>query len=257
VKPPLANLFQPLIDVFAAILRVFHDDVGLSWGFSIVALTVLVRALLLPLTIKQARSTHRIAQLGPEMRTLRVEHADDPQRLQRETMALYRRHRINPLASFLPALAQLPVFLSLYYTLRTDLRETSASHFLFIPDLTSRATGAVLVALLVLYAGSQLLSFLASASPATDPAQRRIFLALPFLLAALVSQLPAGLLVYWITTNVWTIGQGAILRARLGPPRAHERPAVVPPRAGGHARRVRAAPPRPPRQKAKRTGRRH
>jgi YidC/Oxa1 family membrane protein insertase len=94
--------------------------------------------------------------------------------------------------------------------------ETAASHFLFIPDLTSRATGAVLVALIVLYVGSQLFSFLLSANPTMDKTQRMIFIALPFFFIAIAWQLPAGLLVYWITTNTWTIAQGAIVRKRLG-----------------------------------------
>jgi YidC/Oxa1 family membrane protein insertase len=107
--------------------------------------------------------------------------------------------------------AQLPVFLSLYYMLRTDLRhdicpainppgtpnpqacgETAASHFLFIPDLTSRATGTVLVALLALYIGSQLFSFLLSANPTMDKTQRTIFIALPFFFITIAWQLPAG-----------------------------------------------------------------
>src|SRR3954471_4129166 len=94
--------------------------------------------------------------------------------------------------------------------------ETAASHFLFIPDLTSRATGAVLVALIVLYVGSQLVSFLLSANPTMDKTQRMIFIALPFCFITIAWQLPAGLLVYWITTNTWTIVQGAIVRKRLG-----------------------------------------
>jgi YidC/Oxa1 family membrane protein insertase len=232
--PPLANVFQPLINVFEATLKVFHDDIGMSWGLAIIALTVLIRFLLLPLTLRQARSMHRIAQLAPEIKKLRARHGSDPQRLQHETMAFYREHKINPLASFLPALAQLPVFLSLYYTLRIDLRhdicpavnppgapnphscgETAASHFLFIPDLTSRATGAVLVVLIVLYVGSQLLSFRMSANPTTDTTQRRVLLALPFVFTPIATQLPAGLLVYWITTNIWTISQTAIVHKPL------------------------------------------
>jgi YidC/Oxa1 family membrane protein insertase len=94
--------------------------------------------------------------------------------------------------------------------------ETAASHFLFIPDLTNRATGTVLVALIVLYVGSQLVSFLLSANPTMDKTQRMIFIALPFLFIAIAWQLPAGLLVYWITTNTWTIVQGAVVRKRLG-----------------------------------------
>src|SRR3954466_15278930 len=235
MQPPLANVFQPLINVFEAILKVFHDHVGLGWGLAIIALTVLIRSLLLPLTLKQLRSMHRMAQFTPEVKKLRDKHGSDPQRLQRETLAFYKENRINPLGSVLPALAQLPVFLSLYYLLRTDLRhdicpainppgtsnpqqcgETAASHFLFIPDLTSRATGAVLVALIVLYVGSQLLSFLLSANPTMDQTQRRLFIALPFFFITIAWQLPAGLLVYWITTNTWTILQGVIVRKRLG-----------------------------------------
>src|SRR3954462_6221088 len=199
MQPPLANIFQPLINVFDAILKVFHDDIGSGWGLSIIALTGLIRSLLLPLTLKQLRSMYRTAQFTPELKKLRDKHGSDPQPLQRETMAFYKQNRINPLGSVLPALAQLPVFLSLYYLLRTDLRhdicpginppgtsnpqpcgETAASHFLFIPDLTSRATGAVLIALIALYVGSQLFSFLPSAHPTLDKRQRMIFMALPF-----------------------------------------------------------------------------
>src|SRR4051812_14613072 len=241
MHPPLANVFQPLINVFEAILKAFHDDIGLGWGLAIIALTVLIRSLLLPLTLKQLRSMYRMAQFTPEIKKLREKHGSDPRRLQQETMVFYKQNRINPLGSVLPALAQLPVFLSLYYMLRTDLRhdicpainppgtsnpqqcgETAASHFLFIPDLTSRATGAVLVALIVLYVGSQLLSFLLSANPTMDQTQRMIFIALPFFFISIAWQLPAGLLVYWITTNTWTIIQGAIMRKRL----SHRRPAA-------------------------------
>jgi YidC/Oxa1 family membrane protein insertase len=160
MHPPLANIFQPLVNVFDAILGVFYDDVGLGWGLAVIALTLLIRSLLLPLTLKQLRSMYRMAQFTPEIKKLREKHGSDPRRLQRETMAFYRENRINPLASVLPVVAQLPIFLSLYFMLRTDLRhdicpginppgtsnpqscgETAASHFLFIPDLTSRATG--------------------------------------------------------------------------------------------------------------------
>ena len=90
--------------------------------------------------------------------------------------------------------------------------------FLFIPDLTDKATGGVLVALIVLYVGSQLLSTVLM-STAQDRTQRIIFLALPFVFVIFVINFPAGLLVYWITTNLWTIVQQTIVRKRLGPMR--------------------------------------
>src|SRR3954468_16942150 len=205
---------------------------------------------------------YRMAQFTPEIKKLREKHGSDARRLQRETMAFYKENRINPLGSVLPALAQLPVFLSLYYMLRTDLRydicpginppgtptpkacgETAASHFLFIPDLTSRATGAVLVALIALYVGSQLFSFLLSANPTMDKTQRLIFIALPFFFITIAWQLPAGLLVYWITTNTWTIVQGAIVRKRLG----HLRQAAQDAQAAASGRGGRGGSFQPPR----------
>ena len=94
--------------------------------------------------------------------------------------------------------------------------ETPESSFLFIPDLTDKATGWVLVVLIVLYVGSQLVSTLLMSATA-DKNQRMIFLALPFLFVAFIWQFPAGLLVYWITTNLWTILQQSIIKKRLGP----------------------------------------
>jgi len=235
VTPVLANILQPLVDFFEGILKFFHDSLGLGWGWSIVALTIVIRAILLPVTYKSSKSMIRLQQLAPEMKALQTKYKDDPQRMQQETMKFYRENQVNPFASCLPMIAQLPVFLALYYMLRTDLRhdicpeinpvgtanpvpcgETPASSFLFIPDLTNKATGAVLVVLIILYVGSQLVSTLLMSATA-DKTQRRIFLALPFLFVAFIWQFPAGLLVYWITTNLWTILQQSIIKKRLGP----------------------------------------
>jgi YidC/Oxa1 family membrane protein insertase len=301
----LANVFQPLIDVFESIIRFFHDTIGFEWGLSIVVLTVIVRACLLPLTLKQFKSMQAMAKHAPEMKKLQDRYKNDKERLNQEMMKFYRENKINPAASCLPMAAQLPVFLSLYYMLRTDLRHdicpqvnpphvhnpipcgpTPDSGFLFIPDLTSKATGTVLVALIVLYVGSQLFSTLLM-STTTDRTQRMIFLALPFLFVLFVINFPSGLLVYWITTNLWTIVQQTIVRRRLGPLRpagadpppslgdmlknisgggggdadGHKEPAA--PRARARSRddeapkaRPAGPPPPSPRKKKKRSGRR-
>jgi YidC/Oxa1 family membrane protein insertase len=152
-------------------------------------------------------------------------------------MRFYQENKVNPFASCLPLLMQMPVFVSLFYMLQKDLRldvcpdvnppgtsnpvpcgTGGEGQFLFIPDITDKATGGVLVALIVLYVGSQLLSTILM-STATDRTQRMIFLALPFVFVIFVINFPAGLLVYWITTNLWTIVQQAIVRKRLGPMR--------------------------------------
>src|SRR5215218_4951482 len=221
MQPPLAN--------------VFHDDIGVGWGLAIIALTLLIRSLLLPLTLKQLRSMYRMAQFTPEIKKLREKHGSDPKRLQRETLAFYKENRINPLgsgpagagaaaglpfavlpAAHRPAARHLPRHQSARHVEPTAVRRDGGVALPLHPDLTSRATGAVLVALIVLYVGSQLFSFLLSANPTMDKTQRMIFIALPFLFIAIAWQLPAGVLVYWITTNTWTIAQGAIVRKRLG-----------------------------------------
>jgi YidC/Oxa1 family membrane protein insertase len=306
VPPLAANPLQPLIDFFEAILVFFHDNVGLSWGFAIIALTVIVRACLLPLTLKQFRSMQNLAKFQPQIKELQKKYANDRERLNQEMMKFYKENKVNPLASCLPLAAQLPVFLSLFYMLRKDLRhdicpdinppdipnpqpcgEGGEAAFFFIPDLTNNATGAVLVALIVMYVGSQLASTLLM-STTTDKTQRMIFLALPFFFVIFVINFPAGLLVYWITTNLWTIVQQMIVRKRLGPmrppgsepapglgellkqargqtapsqpeqrSRAKDRELVAP--AGGAPKpkaRPTAPPPAPPRKKKKRSGRR-
>ena len=232
-----ANVLQPLIDVFEAILQFFHDNVGMGWGASIVALTVVVRAALMPLTLKQFKSMQNMVKFQPEIKRLQERYKGDRERLNQEMMKFYRENKVNPFASCLPLVAQLPVFLALFYMLQKDLRldicpdinppgttdpvpcgPNGPAEFLFIPDLTDNATGGVLITLIVLYVGSQLLSTVLM-STATDRTQRIIFLALPFVFVPFVISFPAGLLVYWITTNFWTIIQQSVVRKRLGPMR--------------------------------------
>ena len=115
-------VIQPLIDFFEWFLLRFHDDIGLSWGLSIIALTILVRACLLPLTFKQFHSMQRLAHLQPEMKKVQERFKGDKERMNQEMMKFYRENKVNPFASCLPMVAQFPVFISLYYMLRLDLR---------------------------------------------------------------------------------------------------------------------------------------
>src|SRR5881392_2060017 len=236
--PISANVLQPLINFFEGILKFFHDSVGFSWGLSIIFLTFVVRAALVPLTVKQFRSMQALARLQPEIKKLQQKYGDDKQRLNQEMMRFYQENKVNPFSSCLPIAAQLPVFFSLFYMLRKDLRRdicpsingpgtehyanpipcgaSHAAHFLGIPDITDKATGTVLVVLVVLYVSSQLLSSLLM--PATvDRSQRMIFLALPFIFIPFIINFPAGLLVYWITTNIWTSVQQYLVRRSIGP----------------------------------------
>ncbi|MEA2419129.1 MAG: YidC/Oxa1 family rane protein insertase [Thermoleophilaceae bacterium] len=218
----LANIFQPLIDVNKAILDFFHNEVGFGWGLSIIALTVVVRLAILPLTYRQVRGMQQMQRLAPEMKKIQERYKDDKQRQQQELMKFYADHNFNPLSSCLPLLLQLPFFLSLYYlqqqqSFKDEVRETG-KEFLFIPDLTSKATGAVLVVLIVIYVGTQLGSSLVTMVNVQDKNQKRLMLALPFVFVVVIINFPAGLLVYWITTNLWTIGQQLAVRRFLPPP---------------------------------------
>src|SRR4051795_6791005 len=155
--PFATNPLQPLIDVFESVIIFFHDIIG-SWGLSIVLLTILVRALLLPLAFKQFRSMQSLARHQPELKSLQEKYKGDKDRLNQEMMKFYRENKINPLSSCLPLLAQIPVFISLFYMLRHDLRfdicpsvnegsttpiqcpDGGASQFFFVPNLTAKAT---------------------------------------------------------------------------------------------------------------------
>jgi YidC/Oxa1 family membrane protein insertase len=233
-----ANIFQPLIDVFQSVLTFFHDSIGVSWGWSIVLLTIAIRAILIPLTVKQFHSMQRLQAHMPELKELQARYKDDKQRQQQEVMKFYQENKVNPFGSCLPLAAQLPVFISLFYMLRQSLRHDicpdlnplahaaktlpCGTHghagFLFISDLTNKATGATLVVLLVLYIGTQLGSSLMAAQPTMDRNQRLMMLGLPLVFVFIVIGFPAGLLVYWITTNTWTMAQQYVIKKRIGPP---------------------------------------
>ena len=216
----LANVLQPLIDVAHSILRFFHDSAGLSWGASIIGLTFVVRLFILPLTYKSIQGMRGIQRLKPEMDQIRERHAGDRQRMNEEMMALYQRHKVNPASSCLPIVLQIPFFISLFYLLRSpefkaDIQGEES--FLFIPNLAEPATGWVLAVLLVLYVGTQLAASLVTAMTA-DRTQRILILSLPFVFVVFIINFEAGLLVYWITTNVWTVGQQLVVKKMLPPP---------------------------------------
>jgi YidC/Oxa1 family membrane protein insertase len=244
-----ANIFQPLIDVFESVLKFFHNSAGVSWGWSIILLTICVRAILVPLTVKQLGNMQRLQALQPQIKEIQAKYKEDKERQQQEMMRFYRENKVNPLSSCLPLVAQLPVFISLFYMLRKSLRlDICPAHqphlanglvdtahlrpcgvghgagFLFVGDLTNKATGITLIVLLVLYIGSQLGSSLLMSSATMDRNTRMIMLFMPLVFVFIFIQYPAGLLVYWITTNLWTMGQQYVIKRRIGPTQA---PAVA------------------------------
>jgi YidC/Oxa1 family membrane protein insertase len=162
------------------------------------------------------------------MKKIQERYKEDKKRQQEEMMKLYQEHEINPLGSCLPLVLQLPFFFALYQTLRKGgqifdlIRSKPASDdgFLFIPNLTKSVTHhtGVLIVLLILYVGTQLASSWVSAINVQDKTQRRLLFVFPIVFSFIIIRFPAGLIVYWITTNVWTVGQQLFIRRFLPPP---------------------------------------
>jgi YidC/Oxa1 family membrane protein insertase len=249
---PLAIQLAPqfLVEIANGVLKFFHDNAGLSWGGAIIALTVVARAVLIPLTYKSLKGMREMQALQPRIKEIQAKYKNDKQRLQQEIMAFYKENKVNPFASCIPLLAQLPVFITLFYVLRTELPADigckagecgSEASFLFINDLTAKATGGELIALLVLYVGTQLISGMVMAVTA-DKSQRTMMMVLPFIFVPFIISFPAGLVLYWITTNVWTIGQQYTIQ-RLIPA-----PPVPTPEEVAAAK----PPPKPPKKKKRR-----
>jgi YidC/Oxa1 family membrane protein insertase len=241
-----------------------------------------------------------LQRLQPQMKEIQQRYKDDKQRQQQEMMAFYKEHEVNPLGSCLPLILQIPFFIGLYQTLRSApfKREVGdQAQFLFIPNITKPLTGHTteLVVMIVIYVGTQLLSSYVSSFNVQDKNQKRLLFLFPFLFVPVVINFEAGLLVYWITTNTWTIGQQLFVRRFLPPPEPHPvgaKPAPAGARSlkdggsenGGEARRAKRkergarpapaaakgngggnsssdggpkkAPPPSPRKKKKRSGRR-
>jgi YidC/Oxa1 family membrane protein insertase len=219
-----ANVLQPLIDVANSIITFLHDDVGFVYGTAIVVLTFIVRAAILPLSLRQIRSMREMSAIQPLLKEIQEKYKDDRQRMQREQMQLFQEHGVNPLASCFPLLLQLPVFITLFYLLRStefqdEVRAAGDESWLFINDITEKATGSSLIILLILYIVTSVIAGLIMTGGRSASAQQRLItMGLPIIFTPIMIGFPAGLLVYWIATNVWTMGQQAVVRVFFPPP---------------------------------------
>jgi YidC/Oxa1 family membrane protein insertase len=244
----IGSVLSPLENLMKGILDFFHASVGLPWAWSIVALTILVRICLVPLTVTQIHSMQSLQRHAPEMKELQKKYKGDRQKLNEELMKFYKENKINPAASCLPLVAQFPVFIALYLTLKHYSHHITGSWLHVVPNISDKGTahwsGYILLAV---YAGSQVAStyFMGTTM---DKTQRNIMMVLPLVFITVVSRFPVGLILYWMTTNLWTVGQGLVTR-RLVP----RTPAPAPKRSsrsggddsGNGAKRGSAPPPKP------------
>jgi YidC/Oxa1 family membrane protein insertase len=220
------SILGPLENLLAWALEEFHTTFGLSWAWSIVALTLVVRMLLVPLTVRQIHSMQRMQEYLPQMKELQKRYKADRRKQNEELMKFYKEHQINPASSCLPILPQIPIFFALYFVLRhfeKDIKPKYPASPLdwlnFVPDITANIgdhwSGYVLLAV---YVASQVASTWFMPMATTSTAQRYIFLGLPLVFALFIinppggATFPVGLLLYWMTTNLWTVGQGIVTR---------------------------------------------
>lgn len=192
----------------------FFLNISGDYGLAIIMLTLAVRVLMLPLTIKQTRSMHEMKKIQPKLKKLQEKYKDDKQKLQQEIMKFYKEHKVNPVAGCLPLLLQLPIMFALFRVL-LELGKRGGTRFLFIiPDLslsagTARATLAlapmapyfILVGLMVLT------TYIPSKMMSTDPQQDKIMIFMSLFMAYIGWSFPAGVVLYLVVSNIWTIGQ--------------------------------------------------
>ncbi|MCH7504417.1 membrane protein insertase YidC [PVC group bacterium] len=196
------GMFGKIVMVMLATLRFFYKIFG-SYGWAIIALTLLVKVLLHPLTHKSFQSMKIQKELAPKITALREKHKSDPQKVQKEMMALYRKEGVNPLGGCLPMLLQLPVFFALFSTLRSSF-ELRHAPFLWIVDLADKDPYYILpvVTLGVTFLQQKL------TPSGGDPKQQKMMMMMmiPFL-GFFMFSFPAGLLIYWLISSLVSMGQ--------------------------------------------------
>lgn len=231
------DIWNGIVTFFNVLLQFFYGFTG-NYGVAIILLTVLVKLVLLPLTIKQTRSMIAMQKIQPEIKKLQEKYKDDKEKLSQEMMKFYKENKVNPLGGCLPLILQLPVFIALFEVLRKYLltppvnivgntfqvvlrlpQETAASvgtamtnipffrsaGFLWIDNLADSTRIAdpyfILIALLAVstwYSQKQVMS---------DPRQKNLMIIMPIVTAFIGWSLPAGVVLYWLTTNALQIGQ--------------------------------------------------
>jgi len=221
------------------IVEFFYGVLG-NFGLAILALTVVVKLIMFPLANKSYESLSKMRTLQPKMEEIKKKFKDDPQKQQQETMALYQREKINPLAGCLPILVQIPVFYALYKVLFVTIEMRHAPFFGWIRDLSARdpstiwnlfgaipwdpstlpllgnlLNGPLHLGVLPIVYGLTMWLQQSMNPPAQDPMQREIFAFLPFIFTFIMAPFAAGLLIYWAWNNILSIAQQYVIMHRF------------------------------------------
>jgi YidC/Oxa1 family membrane protein insertase len=203
------RVFAPLTGLVGEALEFFYSF-GAPWWLSIVILTVIVRTLLFPLTVRQVKSMRAMQDLKPQMDKIRAKYKDNKQKQQEEIMKLYQESGVNPFGSCLPLLVQLPIFITMFYVIK-DFGYThpdfTSGGILWFQDLSIQDPYYVLPILsaVTMLAASEI------TSKHIDPQQRWLMRILPVVFTVFLLTFPAGLFMYWITSNLVTLAQNYVI----------------------------------------------
>ncbi len=192
------------------LLRVIHGFVG-NWGWSIIILTILIKLAFFHLSATSYRSMAKMRAVAPKLQALKERYKDDKQRMNTALMELYKKEKINPLGGCLPILVQIPVFIALYWVLLESVEMRQAPWILWIQDLSTRDPYFILPILM----GVTMIIQYKLNPPPMDPIQKRIFMALPFVFTVFFAFFPAGLVLYWFTNNLFSIGQQYVITRKI------------------------------------------
>lgn len=179
-----------------------HSLLG-NWGWTIVALTVLIKLAFYPLSAASYRSMARMKKFTPRMQALREKYGDDKVKMNQAMMELYRNEKINPLGGCLPMLVQIPVFIALYWVLLGSVEMRGAPWILWIQDLSARDPWFILPAVMM---ATMFLQIKLNPTP-PDPMQARIMMLMPLIFGGMMFFFPAGLVLYWVVNNILSIAQ--------------------------------------------------
>jgi YidC/Oxa1 family membrane protein insertase len=204
------GFFASIGRILLMFLKWFHSVFG-NWGVAIILLTLMVRTLVLPLNISTFKSTKKMQKLQPLLSSLKVRYKDDPQALNRETMALWKEHKVNPVGGCLPMLLQLPIFFALYQVLGQSIELYQAPFIFWIKDLSLKDPFYVLPVLM-----GVAMYFQQKMTPTQmDPTQAKIMQFMPVIFSLMMVSLPAGLTLYiFINTLSGVLLQQAFVRDR-------------------------------------------
>ena len=196
-------LSKPLFKV----LEWFHGVVG-NWGWAIILLTLFIKLLLFPLSYKGMMSMQKLKDLAPQMKELKEKYSKDPQKMNAKMMEMYKKNGANPMGGCLPMLLQIPIFFALYRVLLNAVELQGAPWMLWITDLSLKDPMFVLPVIMGI---SMWYQQRITPNTMTDPMQQKIFQFLPVIMTFFFVTFPAGLVLYWVVNNLFTIVQQFVI----------------------------------------------